>query len=289
MALSEKNQKIFSIALRIFTAIVVAVTVAVMVFTIVTVALFDKNDRAVFGYKFFIVQSDSMSLSDKNADLDVHFNAGDLIVVKSKFDVGSITEGDVITFVSQNEESYLETVTHMVKEVLRTSSGSLIGFKTYGTNTGAEDAQIVEPEFILGVYSSQINGVGKVIAFMKSVPGYIVCVLTPFLLLIGYQAFNVIVLYKKYKNEQNAALIEKEQKIDQERNELAAQKLEAAKMLEELAALKAQLASVGAISPEAAGNVEPETAQNVEPAAQEKTAPTEEVASADGGSVSENN
>jgi signal peptidase I len=281
MALSEKNQKIFSIALRIFTAIVVAVTVAVMVFTIVTVALFDKNDRAVFGYKFFIVQSDSMSLSDKNADLDVHFNAGDLIVVKSKFDVGSITEGDVITFVSQNEESYLETVTHMVKEVLRTSSGSLIGFKTYGTNTGAEDAQIVEPEFILGVYSSQINGVGKVIAFMKSVPGYIVCVLTPFLLLIGYQAFNVIVLYKKYKNEQNAALIEKEQKIDQERNELAAQKLEAAKMLEELAALKAQLASVGAISPEAAGNVEP--------AAQEKTAPTEEVASADGGSVSENN
>jgi signal peptidase I len=252
-----------------------------MVFTIVTVALFDKNDRAVFGYKFFIVQSDSMSLSDKTADLDVHFNAGDLIVVKSKFDVGSITEGDVITFVSQNEESYLETVTHMVKEVLRTSSGSLIGFKTYGTNTGAEDAQIVEPEFILGVYSSQINGVGKVIAFMKSVPGYIVCVLTPFLLLIGYQAFNVIVLYKKYKNEQNAALIEKEQKIDQERNELAAQKLEAAKMLEELAALKAQLASVGAISPEAAGNVEP--------AAQEKTAPTEEVASADGGSVSENN
>jgi signal peptidase I len=260
-----------------------------MVFTIVTVALFDKNDRAVFGYKFFIVQSDSMSLSDKNADLDVHFNAGDLIVVKSKFDVGSITEGDVITFVSQNEESYLETVTHMVKEVLRTSSRSLIGFKTYGTNTGAEDAQIVEPEFILGVYSSQINGVGNVIAFMKSVPGYIVCVLTPFLLLIGYQAFNVIVLYKKYKNEQNAALIEKEQKIDQERNELAAQKLEAAKMLEELAALKAQLASVGAISPEAAGNVEPEAAQNVEPEAQEKTAPTEEVASADGGSVGENN
>ena len=69
MVLSEKNQKIFSIALKVFTVLVVAVTIAVMVFTVITVALFDKNDRAVFGYKFFIVQSDSMSLSDKNADI----------------------------------------------------------------------------------------------------------------------------------------------------------------------------------------------------------------------------
>ena len=106
MVLSEKQQKIFSIALKVFTALVVAVTVAVMVFTVVTVALFDKNDRAVFGYKFFIVQSDSMSLSDKNTDLDVHFDAGDLVIVTDKFAASELKAGDIITFVSQNEDSY---------------------------------------------------------------------------------------------------------------------------------------------------------------------------------------
>ena len=246
MVLSEKNQKIFSIALKVFTVLVVAVTIAVMVFTVITVALFDKNDRAVFGYKFFIVQSDSMSLSDKNADLDVHFNAGDLVIVTDKFVASELNAGDIITFVSQNEDSYGETVTHMIRSVERTSGGKLLGFKTYGTNTGDDDKVLVEPEFIIGKYTSQIGGVGHVMAFMKSVPGYIICILTPFLLLIGYQALNVIRLYRKYKDEQNAALVEKEQMIDKERSELEAQKLEAAKMLEELAALKAQLESVGA-------------------------------------------
>lgn len=252
MVLSEKQQKIFSVALKVFTALVVAVTIAVMVFTVVTVALFDKNDRAVFGYKFFIVQSDSMSLSDKNADLDIHFNAGDLVIVTDKFVASELKAGDIITFVSQNEDSYHETVTHMIKEVRYTSGGQLLGFQTYGTNTGEPDKVLVEPEFIIGKYTSQIGGVGHVMAFIKSVPGYIICILTPFLLLIGYQAINVIRLYRKYKDEQNAALVEKEQMIDKERSELEAQKLEAAKMLEELAALKAQLASAGAIATPAA-------------------------------------
>ena len=88
--------------------------------------------------------------------------------------------------------------------------------------------------------------------------------------------------FKKYKNEQNAALIEKEQKIDQERNELAAQKLEAAKMLEELAALKAQLASAGAIATPAS---ESPVAENVEAVASENSENTEVSAMDQGESV----
>ena len=249
MALNEKTQKVMNILLKVFTALVVAVTVFVMVFTVVTVALFDKNDRAVFGYKFFIVQSDSMSLSENNADLDVHFNAGDLVIVTDKFEVKELKAGDIITFVSQNEDSYGETVTHMIKEVVRSSSGALIGFKTYGTNTGAEDSVLVEPEFIIGQYNSQIKGVGHVMAFMKSVPGYIVCVLTPFLLLIGNQAINVIRLYRRYKAEQNAEMDEKKLELEREKSALEAQRLESERMLKELEALKAQLAAAAAQTP----------------------------------------
>ncbi len=46
-----------------------------MVFTIVSVTTFDRNDRALFGYKMYIVRSDSMSATD--------FKAGDLILVRS--------------------------------------------------------------------------------------------------------------------------------------------------------------------------------------------------------------
>ena len=246
MAVNAKTQKALNVLLKVFTLIVVAVTVVVMVFTVVNVALFDKNDRAVFGYKFLIVQSDSMSLSENNADLDVHFDAGDLIIVTEKFDVRDLKEGDIITFFSQNEDSRGETITHMIKEVRHSTSGAILGFVTYGTNTGAVDKEIVEPEFIIGKYTSQVNGVGHVMAFMKSVPGYIVCVLTPFLLLIGNQAINVIRLYRRYKTEQNAEMDEKKLELEREKSALEAQRLESERMLKELEALKAQLAATAA-------------------------------------------
>ena len=246
MAVNAKTQKVLNVLLKVFTGIVVAVTVFVMVFTVVNVALFDKNDRAVFGYKFLIVQSDSMSLSENNADLDVHFDAGDLIIVTEKFDVKDLKEGDIITFFSENEDSRGETITHMIKEVRHSTSGAILGFVTYGTNTGESDKALVEPSHIIGKYTSHVADVGHVMAFMKSVPGYIVCVLTPFLLLIGNQAINVIRLYRRYKTEQNAEMDEKKLELEREKSALEAQRLEYERMLKELEALKAQLAATAA-------------------------------------------
>ena len=44
------------------------------VFTIVSASTFDRSDRSLFGYKAFIVLSDSMAKTD--------FSAGDLVLVK---------------------------------------------------------------------------------------------------------------------------------------------------------------------------------------------------------------
>ena len=249
MVLNAKTQKALNVLLKVFTVIVVAVTAFVMVFTVVNVALFDKNDRSVFGYKFLIVQSDSMSLSENNADLDVHFDAGDLIIITEKFNVRDLKEGDIITFLSQNEDSLGETITHMIREVKYSTSGTILGFVTYGTNTGDSDKALVEPSYIIGKYTSHVAGVGHVMAFMKSVPGYIVCVLTPFLLLIGNQAINVIRLYRRYKAEQNAEMDEKKLELEREKSALEAQRLESERMLKELEALKAQLAAAAAQTP----------------------------------------
>ena len=232
--MNSMAKKILNIALKVVTWLLVAFTVFMMVFTIVTVTTVDKNDRSIFGVKFYIVRTDSMSLSENNKDVKVHFNAGDIVVIKNVEDPRTLQEGDVIAFVSTNSDSYGETVTHMIREVKKTDTGKVLGYVTYGTNTGTNDEALVEPEYVLGAYAGKLPGVGNFFAFVKSTPGYIVCILVPFLLLIFYNGVNVIRLFRKYKREQMEAMQAERDKIDAERAENQ-------RMMQELLALKAQL------------------------------------------------
>ena len=77
----DLTKKILNIAFKTVAVILVAFTVAMMIFTIFTVSTVDKNDRSIFGFKFYIVTSGSMSLSENNKDMDVHFDPGDIIIV----------------------------------------------------------------------------------------------------------------------------------------------------------------------------------------------------------------
>ena len=232
--MNSMAKKILNIALKVVTWLLVAFTVFMMVFTIVTVTTVDKNDRSIFGVKFYIVRTDSMSPSENNKDVKVHFNAGDIVVIKNVEDPRTLQEGDVIAFVSTNSDSYGETVTHMIREVKKTDTGKVLGYVTYGTNTGTNDEALVEPEYVLGAYAGKLPGVGNFFAFVKSTPGYIVCILVPFLLLIFYNGVNVIRLFRKYKREQMEAMQAERDKIDAERAENQ-------RMMQELLALKAQL------------------------------------------------
>lgn len=227
-------KKILNIALKVVTWLIVAFTVFMMIFTIVTVTTVDRNDRSIFGVKFYIVQTDSMSLSENNKDMDVHFNAGDIVIIKKVKDPRSLQAGEIIAFMSTNSVSYGETVTHMIREVKKTDEGKVLGYVTYGTNTGTDDEALVEPEYVLGAYSGKLSGVGKFFAFVKSTPGYIVCILVPFLLLILYNGVNVIRLFRKYKREQM-------EEMQAEKDKLEAERAENQRMMQELLALKAQL------------------------------------------------
>ena len=227
-------KKILNIALKVVTWLLVAFTVFMMIFTIVTVTTVDRNDRSIFGVKFYIVQTDSMSLSENNKDMDVHFNAGDIVIIKNVEDNRALQAGDIIAFMSTNSVSYGETVTHMIREVKKTEDGKVIGYVTYGTNTGTDDEALVEPEYILGAYTGKLPGIGNFFAFVKSTPGYIVCILLPFLLLILYNGINVIRLFRRYKKEQTAVM-------EAERAEIAEERKKNEDMLRELRELKEQL------------------------------------------------
>ena len=228
------TKKVMNIALKVVTWLLVAFTVFMMIFTVLTVTTVDRNDRSIFGIKFYIVQTDSMSLSENNKNMDVHFNAGDIVIIKNVKDPRNLQAEEIIAFMSTNSVSYGETVTHMIREVKKTEDGRVLGYVTYGTNTGTNDEALVEPEFVLGAYSGKLPGVGKFFAFVKSTPGYIVCILVPFLLLILYNGVNVIRLFRKYKREQMEAM-------QAEKDKLEAERAENQRMMQELLALKAQL------------------------------------------------
>ena len=229
-------KSIFNIALKVLAWILVAFAVFMMIFTVFKVTTVDKNDRSIFGMKFYIVLSDSMSPSENNKDMDVHFSAGDIVIAQEVEDKTKFQKGDIISFVSRQEDSYGETVTHMIYDFEYDKDGKFVGYVTYGTNKPTENQkpETVDPDWILGVYKADIPMIGHFFNYMKSTPGYIVCILVPFLLLILYNGINVIRLFRQYKGEQMDAMKAERDKIDAERAENQ-------RMMQELLALKAQL------------------------------------------------
>ena len=167
-------KKVLNIIKNIFVWLMVALAVCMMIFTVVSVNTFDRSDRSLFGFKAFIVLSDSMSKTD--------FDAGDLVLVK-EVDPATLKEGDIIAYTSQNTSNYGETVTHKIRKLTTDANGEP-GFITYGTTTDTDDETIVTYPYVLGKYTTNIPKVGRFFMFLKTTPGYIVCILIPFLLLI---------------------------------------------------------------------------------------------------------
>ena len=224
--------KALKIIRSIFVWLMVALAVFMMIFTIISVSTFDRADRNLFGYRAFIVLSDSMSKTD--------FKAGDLVLVKA-VDPSTLKEGDIIAYTSQNTSNYGETVTHKIRKLTTDANGEP-GFVTYGTTTDADDETVVTYPYVLGKYSSHIPKVGAFFQFLKSTPGYIVCVLIPFLLLILLEGIRCIRLFRKYKAEQQAEL-------QAERDKIEADRAETQRMMQELLAMKAQMAQKSGETP----------------------------------------
>lgn len=211
---------------NVFTWIITVISAAVMVFTIVSTSIFNRNDRNIFGYKFFIVLSDSMSATD--------FSAGDLVVSKA-VDPVTLGEGDIITFQSENTDNYGEIITHKIRSVTKDGEGNL-GFVTYGTTTNTDDETVVSGSLVLGQYKFHIAKIGAFFNFLKSGFGYFVCIFIPFMLLILLQGLKSVRLFRKYKNEQRAM-------IDRERQEIAEEKAKNEEMMKQLLEMQAQLAA----------------------------------------------
>ena len=217
-------KKFWNIASKVLVWMVILFTICVMLFTVISVRTIGHHDRDIFGYKAYIVLSDSMSKTD--------FSAGDLVLVKET-DPTTLKEGDIISYISQDSNSKGRVVTHKIRSKTQDRNGDP-AFITYGTTTNIDDDTPVGYSFILGKYSFRIPKLGSFFNFIRTTPGYVLCILLPFLLLIGWQAVNCVMLWRRYKSEQM-------EQLEKDKEELQAQRQKSEEMMEEIRRLKAQL------------------------------------------------
>lgn len=219
----------------VLTALLLLFTVGMVIFTVISVSTFDRNDRAIFGYRAMIVRSDSMKATD--------FAAGDLVLVRP-VDPAALEPGDIIAFRSADPSTYGETFTHKIRARVSDAQGRT-QFITYGTTTGVDDPYPVSMANVLGIYETHIPKVGTFFMFLKTVPGYLLCIFLPLLLLIALQGLQSLKLFRQYRKQEVAAIEQKRQEeletLQAQRQQLSQELEESRKMLRELQEMVRQL------------------------------------------------
>ncbi len=185
------KKSVFDTIINIFAWLSFALAILMALTAIFASFSDEQNGKEVFGTKMLIVASDSMSKSPLSENEEIFFETGDVILIKTVEEGQEFKEGDVITFISYDKDSYGKTITHKIREVKFNAQGKLIGYVTYGINTGVNDQTLVQPNSIIGYYTGKIPNLGNIFAFLKTPRGYFMSILTPCVLLIIFFSMKV--------------------------------------------------------------------------------------------------
>ena len=137
-----------------------------VVFTLIT----SKTD-IIGGIKSFTVLTGSMSPL---------IPAGSIVYSMKKSDYN---KGDIITF-----DQGGVTVNHRVVEKI--TDNNKVFYLTRGDANNATDSQPVMAENVVGKVELFVPEVGKLTMFLKTLPGFMLLVIIPALIFIGFELFN---------------------------------------------------------------------------------------------------
>lgn len=143
----------------IYTILTILVIINVTIF--IKSVFYPKEVPSIFGYKPFVVMSDSMK---------DEFQKGDLIISKvTEYD--ELEKGDIISY--RNSKDFITT--HRIYEV--TEKNGSICFITKGDNNNKEDKGLTCAKSYEGKYIKKIAGLGNVILFIQKPFGFIMMML----------------------------------------------------------------------------------------------------------------
>lgn len=192
-------KKVVKIILNVVAWIVVIV--AVLMTALVFTSQSSDGVSNLFGRMPMTIQSDSMKPT---------FNQGDLILDK-KTDASNLQEGDIITFwtIIDNKKALN---THKIIEVKE--QGGAKFYITKGDNNPVEDTLSVYPADVVGKYTGfRLPGFGKVLDFLKTSTGFLLCIVVPLIIFFLYEVYRFIAVIISMKKPKLSA--EEEQELKQ--------------------------------------------------------------------------
>lgn len=183
---------------KVISIIILIILIPILIINVVILinSLINPNEvPSFFGWKPFIVLTDSM---------ETEIYSGDIAVVK-EVDAKKLKEGDIIAF---NINGIVTT--HRIKEVINEEGKTR--YITKGDNNKIQDEEYVLAEQIEGLYQFKISKLGNVLMFMQTSSGMVISLAIPIILLILVQIY-AISKDKKYYAQYDNKKIEKREKI----------------------------------------------------------------------------
>ena len=209
-AVEEKVQPKWKKVLNIIINVIFYVFIAFLLVFAIAAFSSNNNDRKipnVFGIGFLNVVSDSMDGNRKDS-----FKEGDLLFVKVCNDERTQLEGveaqkDIITYWDSTIGNNGALSTHRIVDIITDANGN-VTYRTQGDKVAVVspsdvyNAETKSPTTytedhsasqIYAVYTGhKLNGFGKVLNFVNSTPGFLLCVILPGVLLLAYEVFNLV-------------------------------------------------------------------------------------------------
>lgn len=182
--------------------------------------------------------------------MEPNINVYDVVFNKRVTDVNTIKEGDVITFISTSSLGEGLTITHRVKEIIKTEDG--VKFRTKGDNNVSSDASLVSSENIIGKVLFKIPQLGRIQFLLQSKGGWLFVLLIPALAIVIYDVIKVIRL-SSVKQKVNESLKEPEKDVNLENKQENLKKQ-----------LKKKFINISSIDPIVKSNIEDETKEDAD-------------------------
>ena len=202
----QEEKSLVSTIANIISSIVLVF--AILICATVIISMKSSSGVAnVFGYSVLSVQSDSMEPT---------FEEGDLIVIRMTKPSERFKKGDIVSFFAYDDSGTRFINSHRIVDVMHGETRDR--YTTKGDNSAAEDNKKLYSGNIIGEYTGKkIGKLGRIVDFINSPTGILLCVVIPSAIIIIAQAVSYANSAQKRKKQM---LLEAEERARQERIQL---------------------------------------------------------------------
>ena len=195
----KKAKKIVDVVINVLICLIFVISIFVI---IANHSIKETGVPNLFGYTMASVQSDSMTGT---------FEKGDIVIGKLPNESTVIEKGDIVSFWDVKDGIKFVN-THRVTEVY--AYGNEKFYDTKGDKEGlGVDPYTKSQEDIVAIYQGKIPTLGSFIDFIKKPIGFILMIVLPFLAVIGWEIYRLIVLFIEHKKQQILEQLESSKQI----------------------------------------------------------------------------